>query len=82
MDSNNTRHSEHLNTGAQGTKYLLPRENNRKKGPLLDGSLSTDALYPQGKLELQQLCVAGSSVTEEFGIIWVPLNSLAVMFHG
>lgn len=40
------------------------------------------AAYLQGELELQQLCVAGSSVTEEFGIIWVPLNSLAVMFHG
>lgn len=40
------------------------------------------AVHLQGELELQQLGVAGSSVTEEFGIVWVPLNSLAVMFHG
>lgn len=39
-------------------------------------------MHLQGELELQQLRVAGSSVTEEFGIIWVPLNSLAVMSHG
>lgn len=41
-------------------------------------SIATDL---QGQLELQQLCVAGSSVTEQFGIIGVPLNGLRVMFH-
>lgn len=44
--------------------------------------IGKDALYLQGKLKLQQLCVAGSSVTEEFGIIGVSLDGLAVMFHG
>jgi len=38
--------------------------------------------YLQGELELQQLCVAGSSVAVEFGIIGVSLDSLTVMFHG
>lgn len=41
-------------------------------------SIATDL---QGQLKLQQLCVAGSSVTEQFGIIGVPLNGLRVMFH-
>lgn len=44
--------------------------------------LATGALYLQGKLKLQQLCVAGSSVTEEFGIVGVSLDGLGVMFHG
>lgn len=44
--------------------------------------LSNDSLYLQGKLKLQQLCVAGSSVTEEFGILGVSLDCFAVMFHG
>lgn len=35
----------------------------------------------QGQLELQQLCVAGGSVTEQFGIVGIPLNGLRVMFH-
>lgn len=41
-----------------------------------------DALYLQGKRKLQELCVAGGPVTEEFGIIGVSLDGFRVMFHG
>lgn len=44
--------------------------------------LGKDALYLQSELKLQQLRVAGGSVTEEFGIIGVSLDGLGVMFHG
>lgn len=44
--------------------------------------LFKDVLYLQSKLKLQQLCVAGSSVTEEFSIFGVSLDGLAVMSHG
>lgn len=35
----------------------------------------------QGQLKLQQLCVAGSSVTEQLGVVGIPLNGFGVMFH-
>lgn len=54
----------------------------RKQTAVGKADCKEEAAHLQGQLELQQLRVAGSSVTEEFGIIWVPLNSLAVMSHG
>lgn len=45
------------------------------------GMLGKDVLHLQGKLKLQQLCVAGSSVAEELGIIGISLDGLTVMFH-
>jgi len=41
-----------------------------------------DMVYLQGKLKLQQLCVAGSSVTEQFGVLGVSPDGLGVLFHG
>lgn len=54
----------------------------RKQTAVGEADWKAEAVHLQGELELQQLRVAGGSVTEEFGIIWVPLNSLAVMSHG
>lgn len=54
----------------------------RKDTAVGEADWQEEAVHLQGELELQQLGVAGSSVTEEFCIIWVPLDSLAVMFHG
>lgn len=73
-NNNNIKHCEKTKT--RGTSRLL-RGQTQQWGVGVEG-----AVHLQGELELQQLGVAGSSVTEEFGIVWVPLNGLAVMLHG